>query len=122
VLPGNYTVRLTVGGQTMTQPLAVKMDPRVRTPAAGLKAQFDAARAIDALLTKDFDALTAARQQGESAAKSAQELQRLNRALTQLLGIVESADAAPTSQTLAAIKETQSALDTALAELSTVRR
>jgi hypothetical protein len=30
VLPGNYTVRLTVGGKSYTQPLVVKMDPRVR--------------------------------------------------------------------------------------------
>jgi photosystem II stability/assembly factor-like uncharacterized protein len=30
VLPGNYTVRLTVDGQTLTQPLVVKMDPRAR--------------------------------------------------------------------------------------------
>ena len=30
VLPGVYTVRLTVGGKTFTQPLVVRMDPRVR--------------------------------------------------------------------------------------------
>jgi photosystem II stability/assembly factor-like uncharacterized protein len=30
VLPGTYTVRLTVGGKTFTQPLVVKMDPRTR--------------------------------------------------------------------------------------------
>jgi photosystem II stability/assembly factor-like uncharacterized protein len=38
--PGQYTVELTVGGKTYSQPLAVKMDPRVKTPAAGLTAQF----------------------------------------------------------------------------------
>jgi hypothetical protein len=27
-LPGNYTVRLTVGGKSQTQPLVVKPDPR----------------------------------------------------------------------------------------------
>jgi photosystem II stability/assembly factor-like uncharacterized protein len=40
VLPGKYTVRLTVGGQTFTQPLTVKMDPRVKTPLGGLEQQF----------------------------------------------------------------------------------
>jgi len=30
VLPGNYTVRLTVAGQSYTQPLVVKPDPRVK--------------------------------------------------------------------------------------------
>jgi hypothetical protein len=28
VLPGIYTVKLTVGGKSYTQPLKVKMDPR----------------------------------------------------------------------------------------------
>ena len=30
VLPGNYTVRLTVGGKVYSQPLVVKMDPRAK--------------------------------------------------------------------------------------------
>jgi photosystem II stability/assembly factor-like uncharacterized protein len=34
--PGNYTVRLTVNGQQYTQPLVLRLDPRVRTPSAGL--------------------------------------------------------------------------------------
>jgi len=34
--PGNYTVRLTVNGQQLTQPLTLRLDPRVRTPATGL--------------------------------------------------------------------------------------
>jgi photosystem II stability/assembly factor-like uncharacterized protein len=40
VLPGTYSVRLTVGGKTFTEPLVVKMDPRVTTPAIGLEQQF----------------------------------------------------------------------------------
>ena len=34
VLPGTYTVKLTANGKTLTQPLTVKMDPRVKTRAA----------------------------------------------------------------------------------------
>src|SRR4029079_12792997 len=30
VLPGTYSVKLTVGGQSYTQPLVIKMDPRVK--------------------------------------------------------------------------------------------
>jgi photosystem II stability/assembly factor-like uncharacterized protein len=41
VMPGTYTVKLTVGGQTYTRPLTVRLDPRVKTPAAGLRQQFD---------------------------------------------------------------------------------
>lgn len=33
---GAYTVRLTVGGKSYTQPLVLRLDPRVKTPAAGL--------------------------------------------------------------------------------------
>ena len=41
VLPGQYTVRLTVGGQSQEQPLTVKMDPRVQTPIKELTQQFE---------------------------------------------------------------------------------
>ncbi|MGH9476345.1 MAG: WD40/YVTN/BNR-like repeat-containing protein [Terriglobales bacterium] len=34
--PGDYTVKLTVDGQSSTQPLVFKLDPRVKTPLAGL--------------------------------------------------------------------------------------
>jgi photosystem II stability/assembly factor-like uncharacterized protein len=34
--PGLYKVRLTVDGRTLEQPLTVRIDPRVKTPAAGL--------------------------------------------------------------------------------------
>jgi photosystem II stability/assembly factor-like uncharacterized protein len=40
VAPGAYTVRLTVDGRSHTRPLTVRMDPRVKTPAAGLTQQF----------------------------------------------------------------------------------
>jgi photosystem II stability/assembly factor-like uncharacterized protein len=40
VLPGQYTVRLTAGGRSYTQPLAVRMDPRVRAPREALAGQF----------------------------------------------------------------------------------
>src|SRR6266540_2302525 len=35
--PGRYTVRLTVNGKPYTQPLTLRLDPRVKTPAAGLR-------------------------------------------------------------------------------------
>jgi hypothetical protein len=34
--PGSYTVRLSAGGQTYTQPIALHMDPRIKTPALAL--------------------------------------------------------------------------------------
>ncbi len=41
VLPGKYIVRLTAGGVNQEQPLTVRMDPRIRTPAEGLAQQFE---------------------------------------------------------------------------------
>jgi len=41
VMPGIYTVKLTVDGKSYTQPLTIKMDPRVKTPAIELKKQYD---------------------------------------------------------------------------------
>ncbi|MEQ1474055.1 MAG: glycoside hydrolase, partial [Candidatus Acidiferrum sp.] len=40
-LPGSYTVKLTVDGKTYTQPLTLKMDPRIKTADAELRAQFE---------------------------------------------------------------------------------
>ena len=45
-LPGTYTVKMTVAGQSYSQPLTVKMDPRIKTSAAELQKQFDAATAV----------------------------------------------------------------------------
>ena len=46
VVPGTYTVRLTVNGQTYTQPLAVRMDPRVKASAATLGRQFALSKGV----------------------------------------------------------------------------
>src|SRR4029077_20710822 len=39
VVPGEYTVVLTVGGKSYTQPLTVKLDPRVKMSRAELEEQ-----------------------------------------------------------------------------------
>lgn len=41
VVPGNYTVVLSIEGKNFTQPLTVQMDPRVKTSAADLQEQFE---------------------------------------------------------------------------------
>jgi hypothetical protein len=41
VMPGDYTLRLTVDGKTFTQQLAIKMDPRVKTSLKDLQLQHD---------------------------------------------------------------------------------
>ncbi len=49
-MPADYVVKLAVDGQTYSQPLTVKMDPRVRTAREALEQQF-------ALSKKVYDAL-----------------------------------------------------------------
>jgi photosystem II stability/assembly factor-like uncharacterized protein len=61
VAPGTYTVRLTVAGRRYTQPLTVRMDPRVKTPPAGLAQQFTLSMGLYQALKEDSAALQQAR-------------------------------------------------------------
>jgi photosystem II stability/assembly factor-like uncharacterized protein len=73
VLPGTYTARLIAGGKTLSEQLHVVMDPRVKTPVAGLEEQFKVSKAIydDALrATAALHEITVLREQ--LSAKSAQ--------------------------------------------------
>ena len=42
VNPGTYTVKLTVDGQSYTQPIVVRQDPRVKTPALAMEEVYSA--------------------------------------------------------------------------------
>ena len=46
VNPGDYTVRLMVNGQTYTQPITVKQDPRVKTPAINMQQVYSLTHAM----------------------------------------------------------------------------
>jgi len=46
VVPGTYSVRLTVNGQIYSQPLTVRMDPRVKASSATLARQFTLSRGV----------------------------------------------------------------------------
>ncbi len=61
-VPGQYTVRLTVGGQVFTQPLTLKMDPRMSVSQADLTKQFELAQQIGELISQNSAALREARQ------------------------------------------------------------
>jgi hypothetical protein len=61
VAPGDYTVRLTVGGRAYTQPLTVKMDPRVKTAPAALAQQFALSMQVYDALERDGGMLQEAR-------------------------------------------------------------
>ena len=46
MIPGDYSVVLTAGGKSFTQPLAVKMDPRVKMSNADLARQLDLSKKL----------------------------------------------------------------------------
>ena len=57
VLPGSYTVRLRVDGVTLSQPLVVRMDPRVRPGPGALEQQFALAERLVRAMDRDAAAL-----------------------------------------------------------------
>ena len=118
VVPGSYTVRLTVDGRVFTQPLTVRMDPRVKTTPAELEAQH-------ALSTRLCDAMRrAAEARGSRPTRTAETeggaesggdaLARVHGRLGQLLEMVEETDARPTPAVEAAVDETIHSLDEAI--------
>ena len=131
VLPGRYTVRLTVNGQTQTQPLVVTMDPRVTTSQAELQRQFALSTKLAGLLRQDFDALEEVRalraatsdaDLDTTAAALESSLERLNGDLSSLYGIVEGADVGPTSQVVEATGRTERALLDTLARWAAIEK
>src|SRR5438552_8875282 len=63
VLPGTYTVRLTVKGRRYEQPLTIRLDPRVRITDAGLRSQLDIGVRMNDAISRDFAALSDLRSQ-----------------------------------------------------------
>src|SRR5699024_6351653 len=84
--PGQYTVRLTVNGTSVTQPLSVKMDPRVKTTPAALLQQFTLSKRLS-------DALAGL----ASSAAAAEDRARVSRDLLNAYNLIQGADVAPTT-------------------------
>ena len=57
VMPGVYTVKLTVDGKTYTQLLTVKMDPRNKTGVTGLMEQSTLATKLWSAMNEDYAAI-----------------------------------------------------------------
>jgi hypothetical protein len=107
VLPGGYTVRLTVGDQSYTQTLTIKMDPRAKSSMQDLREQFELESSICAAMHADFQVLRQVRglrQQSQAlknrgiAAPVAEDLARLEDKLRDLEGVEEGATFLSTPQ------------------------
>ena len=94
VMPGNYKIRLTVGGQTQEQPITITMDPRVKTGTVQWQRQHDLSMICY-----------------EGRKKSMHKYPAIYQKFTGLFNILESTEMAPTSQTEKAVKETQAELE-----------
>jgi photosystem II stability/assembly factor-like uncharacterized protein len=150
-LPGRYTVKLTVDGKTLTQPLVLQMDPRIKTGEAELRAQFEMESGAVRAMNESFKMLAQVRSVREqlkerrekagassavgeslealdkkveeleggtqssffgvpSSGKQPENLSTLHQHFAALLGVADSADAAPTTQAQTAYREEQRAL------------
>ena len=96
VLPGRYTVKLTVDGKSYSQPLTVKMDPRAKTSTEGLRQQFELESNIVQSMNIDYEALQQVRSLREQlrsmkghTGKSAEAVDALARTLAELEGKTE---------------------------------
>jgi photosystem II stability/assembly factor-like uncharacterized protein len=58
VVPGTYTAKLTVDGQTSSQTITVAQDPRISVPEADLRAQFHLQQRMVAGLDVTYHAIT----------------------------------------------------------------
>ncbi len=119
VLPGRYAVRLSANGRTLAQPLVVRMDPRVKTPPAGLARQFalgtQLAAAMDRLAAAGRAATTAsAATPGSGRTPATERINRLSGELVQLYDTIVGSDATPTPAVEAAVADRLRTLDTLL--------
>jgi photosystem II stability/assembly factor-like uncharacterized protein len=81
-LPGRYTVRLSANGKTLTQPLLVRMDPRVTATNAELALRFRLSKQLYEAMNRD--------------PKNAQRF-------AALYGMLQGSDTGPTTQIVAAV-------------------
>ena len=93
-MPGTYTVRLTANGTSVTRPLSVEMDPRVKTPILALQRQFSLSKQLS-------DAIDDVSRRDMTPEVRAPILAALQRVYTDLQG----ADVAPTAVAVKAASE-----------------
>jgi photosystem II stability/assembly factor-like uncharacterized protein len=113
VLPGTYTVRLTTGSTTRSQPLVVKMDPRVKTPREGLQQQFELSMRLYDAVARVHDAIVRVEKAGGAPPGSAPErddvpaspsasLRTLHQQLLAVYATLQEADVSPTASVVQA--------------------
>jgi hypothetical protein len=115
-VPGGYSVKLSIGDRSYTQPLTLKMDPRAAITPLGLAQQFALATKIAAMMNRTFAAISASPSASPrpSAPSPKDDLIALNADLATAYDVVEGADRAPTTQASAAVARLQQRLNALL--------
>ena len=98
VMPGTYTVRLTVDGTSLGQLLRVRIDPRVKTPVAGLQQQY-----------------TLSMQMYSGAQKAADTMQALRALRAQLQAAKAKAGSGALADTITGVEQKLTAIEGAAA-------
>ena len=141
VMPGLYTIKLSTDGNSYTQQLIVKIDPRVQTSIKALQQQHDLSFTcyqgrISAI--KTFADISELRKQLKNLsvgnAKNIQPLdelaaslqgnsgfEKISKSFTGLFYILQDADMAPTTQTILAVSDAQKQLNQLQAKWNTLK-
>ena len=94
VVPGQYTVKLEVGGHVYSQPLTVRRDPRETTSAAAFAAQLALEQKLMAGMKASYEGYEAAKKQNQESV--AEKFSDLNDGLGSLTVLIDQADEPPT--------------------------
>ena len=124
-LPGDYTVRLTVGARSFTAPLQLRLDPRVKTPPAGLQQMFSLQTRLATLLTPTSEAVLVTRSleeqleelSGKATGAAADAIEKFEPKLKAVAGDATAAPAAAQTATPVSLKTVQAAASTLYAEV-----
>ena len=118
VLPGQYEIRFTAGGETFKQPITVRLDPRLHESVEKLRAQLELGQELAADMDLTYDAYEqiAAARKGMTDADLNKKLEELadgnspsgigpiHRDVTRLLIAVDQSDTPPASELVEAFE------------------
>ncbi|HMG67148.1 MAG TPA: hypothetical protein VK588_05650, partial [Chitinophagaceae bacterium] len=116
VMPGTYTIKLSVDGKNYFQKLTIRMDPRVKTSMTELQNQHDLSMICDDGRKKCIEMLNEIGSyrvniKNQAIDSLSLSIVGLNGTLASLQGTLQNADVAPTSQLLQAVHEAQKNLE-----------
>jgi hypothetical protein len=120
IVPGTYTVKLTVNGRSYTTPITVVADPRVPVSAAALNEQFQLQQRMVAGLKATFDAFNFIQQlrtPDAGLAPIAARLGTAHRDLGRRLNDMLVGDVQPTASVIAGVDGPCRAIDAAITDL-----